>query len=322
MAKLPKLELDREAWAAFVNDCPGATFFHTPQWYEVWEAYDDYRIEAQLLRLPSGREVLLPLASKPMLGGLSRVYHSSPAGTYGGYLCREPLTAADRQQLYQHLCSFSTLLLQEAPLVPSVLAGQGGEEDFTQLIDLEGGGGVVANWSRNHRRSLKKGLATDYHFRAAQSLEDWNAYFEMYQDNLERWGDRVMAIYNWPLFEILAQLPKTHCRLWLIEQEGRLASGAICFYFNQNVIPWHEATLSAHLRLRPTFLLYYHVIQDAIQKGFRSYDFSPSAGIRGVIQFKEGFRAKPKAVPFLNWRSDSIKFIDWMIRPFRKEKTL
>ena len=123
--------------------------------------------------------------------------------------------------------------------------------------------------------------------RQADSLEDWQTYFRVYEDSLIRWGEDATSRYGWELFEAMFRRNSPHIQLWVAMYEGKLVAGDICFYAKRHVVAWHAAALEKFFHLRPVNLLRYEVIKNACEQGYSWYDLNPSGGHEGVKQFKK-----------------------------------
>lgn len=284
-------KINNSEWWNFVKDCPSATFFHTPDWYQVWEDYKGNNYEARLFSFKSGRQALLPLSSTKRLKGLLKAYSSGPAGTYGGIISKDQLSKQEIKQLKKYLRGFSAMQIRIYPLAPIFENSYFSREDFTQMIDLSKGWKFIfENWSKNHKRSVKKGIKEGVQIKIADKY-DWKIYYDIYQDSRKRWGEKASNNYSWKLFKILSQLNPNICKLWLAFKDDTIVSGCLCFYYNEHVVYWHGASLEIYFHLRPVHVLQYNIIKDAIELGYSWYDFNPSGGHEGVVKFKAGFGA-------------------------------
>ncbi len=282
-------KIDELEWWDFVENCPTATFFHTPDWYRVWKEYKGWGMEARCFRFKSGRTALLPLCSKKRLKGLIKGYNSGPVGTYGGVISNTQLAKEELIKLEQHISSFSSLQIRINPLAPIFRNTYFTREDFTQMIDLsQEWTTIFKQWTKGHSSAAKKGIREGVQIRIANK-NDWKAYYDIYQDSRRRWGEKASNNYLWDLFDQLSQLKSGVCKLWLALKDNKIISGCLCFYYNQHVVYWHGASLEAFFHLKPVHVLQYHIIQEAIQEGFKWYDFNPSGGHEGVVKFKKGF---------------------------------
>lgn len=306
-------KIDESEWRNFVDNCPSATFFHTPDWYQVWKDYLGWGIEARYFSFKSGNTALLPLCSRKRLKGLIKEYFSGPVGTYGGILTNTPLSKDEAILLERYLSNFNSLQIRMNPFNSILGDTFFTEKDFSQTIALsQGWESIIDSWSKNHSRSVKKGIREEVQIRTAFK-NDWKHYYGIYQDSRKRWGEKASNNYSWDLFKILSQLSPTVCKLWLAFKDEKIISGCLCFYYNQHVVYWHGATLSTHFHLKPAHVLQHHIIKHAAEEGYRWYDFNPSGGHEGVVNFKAGFGAEViasdifKKQPLLFNLNDSIR---------------
>lgn len=280
----------KEEWDSWIVQCPQATFFHSYDWYAIWSKYEKASIEVRMFEFAGEPKALLPLLIKKVLKGQVKTYTSSPVGTHGGFITKPNIDEKERQALAHYLKQFSFLSLYENPYDLQLSAAiPWNKKDFTQILTLDQPlENILASWSSSHRRSLKKALAADLKVEIAQE-EDWPRYYQLYLESSERWGDRSLGIHDWRLFELIRQLPPEKCRLWLAKHEGQIVSGCLCFYGQEQVVYWHGASASAAFEKRPVHLLHYRIIEEALARGLKYYDFNPSGELAGVIRFKKGF---------------------------------
>lgn len=284
-------KIDISEWREFVDNCPSATFFHTPDWYQVWQDHFGWTIEARCFIFKSGSTVLLPLCSRKRLKGLIKEYFSGPVGTYGGIITNTQLSKEELILLENYLNNFNSLQIRMNPLASILGALFFFEKDFTQMIALtKGWNSIFKHWSKGHSSAAKKGIREGVEVRIADKSE-WKEYYNLYQDSRKRWGEKASNNYSWNLFKILSQLNPTVCKLWLAFKDKNIISGCLCFYYNQHVVYWHGASLESYFHLKPVHVLQYYIVQDAIKSGYKWYDFNPSGGHEGVIKFKRGFGA-------------------------------
>jgi lipid II:glycine glycyltransferase (peptidoglycan interpeptide bridge formation enzyme) len=101
------------------------------------------------------------------------------------------------------------------------------------------------------------------------------------------------VIYPERLFHQLLAEGEPFVRLWLARAQGEIVSGALVLSWGEVSVYWHGATLESAFPLRPCHAVVMAAVEDAINRGCRWFDFSPSGGLKGVAQFKEGFGARP-----------------------------
>jgi Acetyltransferase (GNAT) domain len=296
----------RRIWLA----CEHATFFHAPEWAETWEKYSRglVRPAAQLIRFSDGREALLPLSYQRRMKGLLSGYVCSPEATYGGWISEQPLTTAHAvlltrwlleaqgKNLVWRLNPYDPLALQAA-MICSVAA----RRDQTHAIRLSDDPeqlfkGFKKGTREDIRKAQKKGCIE---VSPAESEEEWRAYHRVYQDSLARWGHSPNEGYRWELFDQLRRLDSPYVRLWIARYDGQVVSGELSFYAQRQSVSWHAATLKDYLRSGVSKYQSFEILKDCCARGLQWLDFNPSAGLDGVKELKESFRAEALPAPLV-----------------------
>jgi hypothetical protein len=313
--------VDDDFWLAVAAKSESATFFHTPQWSAlVTSSHAGCRDVSVGALLRDGVRVVLPLLDRGRSGrGLFHHLVSGFAGCYGGLIADGPV-APDRQpELYAALLStrrVDSLQLTENPLAASPVLPPHfrARPEATQLLALDAGWPAVAGeFSRGNRGNIRRGRARGVVTRLAATLDDYRAYYALYERSLARWGARATSRYPWGLFENGYQLglrsPETQ-RLWLAEADDRVMAGAWVFYWNGHAVYWHGATDVRFAAQRPANVLHADIIRDACEREYRWYDFSPSGGHEGVARFKAGFGCTTRPLRVWSYRSTRAAVVD------------
>jgi lipid II:glycine glycyltransferase (peptidoglycan interpeptide bridge formation enzyme) len=260
--------------------------------------YAGFSNDTKLITFDSGAKVVLPLTYLKLLHGMVKCYFLAPKGM-GGFLTEDKLDDNEKRDLFKVLKKTNMLYCAVNPYDALTNEFDGfNSQDFTQMLDLtEGFDRLFKKWTWGHYSRARKGLREGITAETAVTEDEWRSYFRMYQDTLARWGEKTTNAYQWNLFEIMFKKRSDKIKLWLAKYEGQIISGALCFYQNKHVAYWHSAT-SQHFykKLNATHVLQYSIIKDACEKGYLAYDFLPSSGIKGVIDFKSGFSTKRKEI--------------------------
>lgn len=297
-----------EVWHSIWAACPYATFFHGPEWARAWQIFSGglVRPAARLIGFSDGTEALVPLCFEERFAGLLNRYVASAEGTFGGWISRDPLQIEHALLLTDWLmkdCGGS-LVWRLNPYDPlafeaGVLRGIECRHDQTHAIRLSvGADAVFQNLKNGYRKDIRKATQRDQiRVEPATTLQEWKAYYGVYQDTLQRWGHTPSQGYAWPLFQTLFELHSRNITLWLGRYDREIVSGELCLYAQKQVVSWHAATLEKHLRSHVAKMQIFHVIKDSCQRGYDWFDFNPSAGLAGVQTFKESFNAQALAAP-------------------------
>lgn len=305
-------------WLEVAKDCEYATFFHTPIWSElVTRAFPDLRDATRYATLPDGVRIVLPLVEVARrFGGRLAVAHSTAFGCYGGLIADGPVDARARDRIHRSALrsGIVDLELTQSPLAPCPaprFRATAIREDFTDVLSLTGGlSSVVARFTSERRREIKKGRESGVRTRVASTLDDYRSYFAAYQDSLRRWGEGITSRYPWELFEVchdLAQEHPSHVKLWLAERDGEILGGALNFYWNQHAVGWHSAVYAHALDSYAFAILVADAVEDACDRGFAWFDLNPSGGLEGVASFKSRFGGERRTI-------ERLRYQTWLVR--------
>jgi CelD/BcsL family acetyltransferase involved in cellulose biosynthesis len=297
-----------EEWQRTWQACEHATFFQSPEWAQVWEIYSNGRVRpsGKVFSFSDGREAILPLCYEHKLGGLLNRYVASPEATYGGWISAAPLTTAHAVLLVRWLLASegTNLVWRLNPYDPLALAAAqvchiSGQRDVTHSIRLNADPetllkGFKKGCREDIRKAQKRGIIEVV---PATTVNEWKAYYRVYQDSLQRWGHGPNDGYRWELFDTLRRRDSPYVRLWVARHEGQIVSGELSFYSRQQSVSWHAATLKDYLRSGVGKFQSFEIMKDCCARGFSWLDFNPSAGLGGVKELKESFRATPLPAP-------------------------
>jgi hypothetical protein len=299
----------RDEWERVWEACEYATFFQSPTWALIWQAATDGRVRAcpERLTFADGRQAILPLCHERRAMGLLSRRVASPHGTFGGWLSEHALELDHARVLLDRLLDPGASLVWRMNPYDALALAAGAERqlackaDVTHALDLTPGPEALLQRFRNGykndiRRARRGGRIS---VEPARSIEDWRAYFRVYQDTLSRWGLTPAQGYPWRVFEVMAEIQSPHITLWIARVDGDIVSGELCMYARRHAVSWHAATAAAALRTNVAKVQIYHVIEDAFRRGCRWFDFNPSAGLRGVREFKESFAAQTLPAPLV-----------------------
>jgi hypothetical protein len=305
-------EAARGEWEQVCRTCGYATFFHTPLWADIFFRASDGRIvpAAEKVAFSDGATAVVPLVYRKHLSGLLRVYWSMPAGTFGGWVSADALTETHAAALIARLGRFRDLVWRENPYDPLLrnIAVPYAAEDFTQAIDLRAGYGEARKRSDYaHRRAIQRAREAGVSVVEASKFEQWMTYFSLSEKSRKRWKAKGLLRsrgYSADLFKAIFESPAEHRKLWLALVKGEAVYGTISFYWNRYAFSWNSAGDAAYFKeYRPNDLLQDHIIRDAASAGCEWYDCNPSAGLNGVVEFKEHIGAQKKRSRIISRRS-------------------
>jgi lipid II:glycine glycyltransferase (peptidoglycan interpeptide bridge formation enzyme) len=167
---------------------------------------------------------------------------------------------------------------------------------YTHLLDLNKGFEHVwkDHFKANRRRSILKARRIGVEIRRCDSFYGVKAYYAAYLDLAER---REIVPRPLILFEnIFTQIPDAHLDFLLAKIGEEYVGGIITFFFGGYAYVFLSVCFSRFLKYHVIDLLHSTVIENAVAKGCRFFDFGPSGNLKGIRFFKERFGAK--MIPF------------------------
>lgn len=285
-------------WDELWENCRYATYFHSRQWAENCIVGLNKKLKKSpiIFEFTDGITALLPLCYTQKYFFSTKRYLSSPAGTYGGWISRASLSYVHDELIKNYILSnFKPIIMRVNPFKDNAEAFVCDVVDETHAINLFiGFEGIKKVWSKGHLSGARKAKREGVTVREAQSEEDWQVYFSVYQDSLRRWGDKATSKYTWKFFKGMHAQKSNYIKLWLAEFNGNIVAGALCFYSKKHVCYWHGAALEEYFKVRPVNFLISEIIEKACNDGFDWFDFNPSGGHEGVKKFKQSFGAEAK----------------------------
>ena len=299
-----------ELWEDIVDNCEYATFFHTPTWAKILEeTYPHYRIATKLFIFNDGTRVILPLMKSRWHKRVSHSYTSMPFGLYGGIASDSEVDDQKNEEIFRYISKLNVFINVEIvgnPYNNYELPDKYQTRDyFTQILTLEKGFEAIWNdYKHSVRKQIKKAERNGVYVKLADNLEEYEEYFRIYQMALERWGKEAKSGYEFVLFENMHKLGRANVRLWLVYcRDGKMVGGTLAFYHNWHSVEWHAAFDSDYFKFGTRNFLVNEIIKDAIQNRYRVYDFNPSGGHEGVVEFKKSFGAQKRTFKLWHFRS-------------------
>ena len=271
-----------------------------------------------LVSFSDGKKALLPFSClkkeglTPILMGITKFYISSPECTYGGWISADELDE-NHAFLILNLIKkkFNNLSWRLNPYGNTSLNSgiSISDEGETHAIKLDKGFEVIAsNMSKGHRSAIKQAIRNGVSIRLSSSAEDWLDYYQVYEDSVNRWGNRLIGgKYSWELFNDIFARNSPNVELWLAIYQDKVVSGALCFHSKRHFVYWHGASNETYFNLRPVNLLLYEIIKNVCQRKYDWFDFNPSAGLEGVKAFKERFGAQAIKCPIVQLRNRNMR---------------
>jgi CelD/BcsL family acetyltransferase involved in cellulose biosynthesis len=300
--------LPADDWNRALAQCPDATFFHTDAWLQAIARSFGTRIERARLTLPDGSFALLPLSVRSLAKGLVPLASVGETGAYGGLVSPASLApgqqsaafAAVRRRYPDLWVSGNPFATQTGGLV--VPGGQLSQES-THVLALKPLAELRQGFSRGCKSRGNKARKAGLTLRVSQHPTDAARFYALYEDTVVRWGDKLTWARPRAFFEHMVAEGGGHVKLFLAYQGDRLVSGLL-FASHGGIAHYVAgATRADALPSCPSNFLMEEAMAHYAEAGYTRFDFGPSNGLEGVIQFKESFGAEP--LPFVAQRTST-----------------
>lgn len=309
-----------EFWWGVARACDYATFYHTPIWRELARRVNPARFHDATIGaiLPSGVRVVLPLVRTRSFGPL-RWLNSTFEGCYGGYIADGPVTPEEATWLYQRACAWPTysLYMLENPLAkPLPEQAQGrfslAVNEVAHTVSLDADFDTVfSRFQRTQRKDYRRGLKRGVQVRTTDALEDYRAYFRVYRDAVQRWGHGDSYGYSWSFFEHIHALSLLHpeqIKLWVMTVDEQVVGGTVMFYWGAQASAWNGTVHRDFLDYEVMPVGDTEMIRDAVERGFRYFDFNTSSLNAGVGAYKERFGSALVPVRLWHYKPPALHY--------------
>lgn len=275
-------------WATAHERDREATFFHGPQWSEIWRAYSGnvYRPAPKRVTFTDGTTAILCVSEQTTRLGVER-WHLSPAGTYGGWLWEKPGSTQHASALARVIADQPSAIWRLGPSDAGIVndALIDANIGVSHVIDLRSGCAQArGQWRKSSRRWVRRAIREGARIRMATRHEDWMAFYAVYEESLARWS-RPSSKYERSLFALLAESAGRDIRLWLVEIDGDPVGGSVVFTHGSHAIGWHAAFAKGVPGA--SNLLQWELVEILAGEGREIYDLSPSGGHSGVVDHKD-----------------------------------
>jgi hypothetical protein len=285
-----------EEWQRIADRCPHATFFHTPRWHRLFEdVYPNLKAITKRFEFSDGTVAIFPLLERRQILRLAKSYLSSAAGCYGGWISEEALLPEQIAALAQWILqSCTNLFWRLNPFEPGIeiLTPYATVQDATEILDLrpfEDTQALRQHYRHSVRKQINKGCKAGLEAATAETWEEWERYFAIYQGRLTQWGTGATSRYPIELFRRLFEARGSNVKLWIASQNAAIIGGNLNFYHGRHCVEWHAAYDPNYYSTGVRDFLVDSIIENARSSGYALYDFNPSGGHEGSLKFKQTF---------------------------------
>jgi len=300
---LCRTDEEHQGWDEFLQTCPGASYWQLHGWlssYRPMGLQCDVLVHREAGNITAGAAFLA--FNLPMKMGRVIILPHGPVVDP-----RSSLTAHDvLHALNHHFERLNAVYVQTWPHVAQSdiegfnayrEAGYTGERLFhshefsSVLLEVDitrSQEQVLADARRNTRYYGRASQHTGLELRLGQSQQDLEACFQVWSENGEYHGFAPRPLSSYRI--VMDRLISRGQGLLLQAFDGNQMAGAIMVLFvGRGAVYAAGAIRRKHASLLPAEFLHLAAMQQARERGLRTYDFN-NWGSPGTAQFKRGFR--------------------------------
>ncbi|HET7561840.1 MAG TPA: FemAB family XrtA/PEP-CTERM system-associated protein [Rhodanobacteraceae bacterium] len=284
---------DGARWDAFVEAAPEATFFHRIAWRNILARGLGHRchyLYAERGGLITG---VLPLAEiRSWMFGHALI--STPFCVYGGVLAGDGESATRLTDAAKKLAdelNVDYLELRERELrhpdwpVKELYVG------FRKPLDADHDKNLKAI-PRKQRAMVRKGISLGLE---ARHHGDITKFYRVYAESVRNLGTPVLPRKYYA--QLLATFGKD-CEVTVVSHQGRPVAAVMSFYFRDEVHPYYGGSVALGRDLAANDFMYWAVMQRAVERGARWFDFGRSKQDTGSYHFKKHWGFEPAPLPY------------------------
>jgi FemAB-related protein (PEP-CTERM system-associated) len=151
---------------------------------------------------------------------------------------------------------------------------------------------LLAGLPRDTRYMIRKSLKADLEWTDALTLDE---FYEIYARSVHNLGTPVFAK---SLFASLRNAFPETCRLFGVRMNGTAIAGVLCFCFRDQVLPYYGGALAAFNAHAPNNFMYWKLMVQSHDEGFKWFDFGRSKRGTGSFRFKSAWAMQAVDLPY------------------------
>lgn len=297
--------LPEQVWSTYIRNHSRSNIFHSPEMFQVFARARGHepRLWAAVNADNQPAALLLPVKVSVMGGAFKQL--TSRSIVYGSVLCNsgsegsEALAAlleAYKKEIKKNVL-FTELrnVSDNAHLQPILRsAGFDYEEHINYLFDLDcNTKELMERLGKRTRKHIRRALRKEQMVIEEATRED---KIKICYDLLEKTYRRAgVFLADYSLFEAAFHIlhPKGMVRFLLVRIGHTYAASSVELIFKNTVYGWFSGLDRTYQRYNPNEFLMWHILEWAIENGYKSYDFGGAGDPveeYGVRDFKAKFK--------------------------------
>jgi len=284
---------DDARWDDFVDGAPQATFFHRVAWRDIVEQELGHRCHYLYAERDGAITGVLPLAEiRSRLFGHSLI--STPSCVYGGIVADD---AQSEEQLTRAAAALAGdlrvdyLELRDRELRHADWPVKDLYVSFRKTIDPDHEKNLKAI-PRKQRAMVRKGIALGLEARHDGTVDD---FYRVYAESVRNLGTPVLSR---KYYRRLQQTFGEACEVTIVSHQGRPVAAVMSLYFRDEVHPYYGGSVARGRELAANDFMYWSVMQRAVERGARLFDFGRSKRDTGSYHFKKHWGFEPRPLPY------------------------
>lgn len=307
--QLKKSDLNEDEWDKFVDNSDNGTLFHKRAFlnYHPSDRFNDASIF-----VTKNEKVLSVLTAAVIERDGKRILASHPGASYGGFVYSTDLNFKEAHELVDLLISYAKKLkvdriqLTIPPIIYQTKYSnyidfamyRSGftylKRDVSSIVQLDfENEKLLETYRAEARTATKKAMKQGI---VITECDLFDEYYEILKKNLKL-RHNVNPAHTLDELKLLKTMFPTEIRLWGAFLKDKLTAGVCNFSVNQNVVlAFYISHDEAYQEYRPVNLLFYEIMKQYQQEGYRFLDFGiftvnmePNWGLG---RFKENFGAR------------------------------
>ena len=283
---------DAARWDAFVDAAPRATIFHRAAWRELAHGLG-HRCHYLYAERGGALSGVLPLAEiRSRLFGHALI--STPFCVYGGVVADDAQSEACLADAAKSLAAelgVDYLELREREPRHAGWPVKDLYVSFRKPLDADHDKNLKAI-PRKQRAVIRQSLDAGLEASHDGSVED---FFRVYAESVRNLGTPVLPRRY---YARLQQALGDACEITVVRHAGAPVAAVLSLYWRDEVHPYYGGGVQRARALKANDFLYWAVMQRAVERGARVFDFGRSKEGTGSYQFKKHWGFEPRPLPY------------------------
>lgn len=281
-----------ELWDKLAKIAPNACFWASPIWVSaIADAYN-WRTFLFVSEVKNSPIILPSVRTKSTL--IFGTYDSLPFG-YGAVLSHEPIDETVMNELVESISKLpiASIIINLPPNhpVPKSTYLSNIYIRYTHVLNLDIEKEKIMNrFSSSCRWRIRRALRAGIKVKNVDTTSGIEILKKIYKGWLKI--KQPENIYKDKLFDNIAKFPNSASQIYIAEHKGEEIACMLNFLWGNEVYNFITVDVRNRGIGGAVNLLYFHALNDSLERGKARFIFGESLGIKSLEKFKESFGAK------------------------------